>query len=268
MSLEPEALDHYNMGMEDARLKEGSGLVEYLRTLEIIRRHLGTERSKILDVGGGTGPYAIALAAEGHQVSLIDAAPIHIETLAKNPDSSVLQSFAVGNACSLAFQDHDFDLVLLLGPLYHLTDYNDRQRALDEAMRVLRPGGIVIGAAVTKFASLLHSYLANLIEDPVFKSIVARDLVDGQHRNPTNHPRYFTTTKFHEPREFKSEFEAAGFIGVQTYAVESFSWMLPNLDQHLVRDTAELLENLRKIESEPSIQGISSHILALGRKAF
>jgi ubiquinone/menaquinone biosynthesis C-methylase UbiE len=172
----------------------------------------------------------------------------------------------VGNACSLAFQDHDFDLVLLLGPLYHLTDYKDRQSALAEAMRVLRPGGVVIGAAVTKFASLLHGYLANLIEDPVFKGIVARDLVDGQHRNPSNNPRYFTTTKFHEPTEFKSEFEAAGFLEVQTYSVESFTWMLGNLNGHLDRNTDELLDHLRQIESEPSIQGISSHILAVGQK--
>ncbi len=266
MSLKPEALEHYNMGMEDDRLKSGSGLVEYLRTLEIIRRHLGGGSKRILDAGGGTGPYAIQLASEGHSVSLLDAAPIHIETLSKNPQSSLLQSFEVGDARSLGFANDTFDVILLLGPLYHLTEFGDRKRTLSEAWRVLRPGGVVIGAAITKFASLLHGYMANLIEDPVFKGIVAGDLRDGQHRNPTNHPRYFTTTKFHEPNEFRSEFVDAQFEDVEILAVESFSWMLSNLEDHLSRDTEELLAHLRRIESEPSIQGVSSHILAVGRR--
>ena len=94
-----------------------------------------------------------------------------------------LASAEVGDARHLPHGDATADAVLLLGPLYHLVEREDRLACLREIRRVLRPGGLVWGAAISRFASLF--------DDPVFAPILARDLDDGQHRNPTNSPVYF-----------------------------------------------------------------------------
>src|SRR5204862_445674 len=100
---------------------------------------------------------------------------------------------------------------LLLGPLYHLTEPSDRLAALREAHRVLRGGGIIFAAAISRFASALDGLVRGFLHDEQFVRIVERDLKDGQHRNPTEHPAYFTTAFFHHPDELRAEVEEAGF---------------------------------------------------------
>ena len=100
--------------------------------------------------------------------------------------------------------------MLLLGPLYHLTERDDRLAAWREARRVLRPGGVVLAAAISRFASTLDGLRLGLFDDDAFAQIAERDLRDGQHRNPTGNPRYFTTTYFHRPEELRTEVK--GFL--------------------------------------------------------
>lgn len=84
--------------------------------------------------------------------------------------------------------------MLLLGPLYHLPDPDDRGRALSEAQRALRPGGVLLAAGISRFASTLDGLRHEMIADPVFDVIVEQELRDGVHRNPepTEHPEWFT----------------------------------------------------------------------------
>jgi ubiquinone/menaquinone biosynthesis C-methylase UbiE len=112
--------------------------------------------------------------------------------------------------------------VLLFGPLYHLTDAADRQQALAEADRVLRPGGRVLAMAVSRFASLLDGLYEGWLGDPVFRPIVDQDLADGQHRNPdpVDRPEFFTTAYFHTPDGLAAVIERAGFTDVTVYGVE------------------------------------------------
>ena len=99
-----------------------------------------------------------------------------------------LASAEVGDARHLPHGDATADAVLLLGPLYPLVEGEDRLACLREIQRVLRPGGLVWGAAISRFASLFDSLSRAVFDDPVFAPILARDLDDGQHRNPTNNP--------------------------------------------------------------------------------
>src|SRR5262245_55472810 len=187
---------HYAGGGERDRLAQGVGRLELARTQELLRRYLPPPPAVVADVGGGPGRYAGWLAGLGYEVHLTDLVPLHLaqaeEASRARPDRPVA-SVTVGDARALARPDGGTDAVLLLGPLYHLTDRADRLAALREARRVLRPGGVLVAAAISRFASALDGLRCGYLDDPAFAAIVGRDLADGQHRNPTRHPAYLPT---------------------------------------------------------------------------
>jgi ubiquinone/menaquinone biosynthesis C-methylase UbiE len=265
-----EAQAYYNRGLEAGRLFRSHGLIEFARTQEIVLRHLPPPPCAILDVGGGPGAYACWLASLGHRVTLIDAVPLHVEQAreasARQPEAP-LAACRLGDAQRLEEGDATARAVLLLGPLYHLTNRRDRLQALAEAHRVLEPGGLLFAAAVSRYASLLSGVADNLLGDPDFAAIVARDLHDGQHRNPTDKD-YFTTTFFHRPDELEAEVRDAGFDLVDLLGVEGPGWLLADLEQRWA-DPAErerLLQAARAVEHEPTLLGLPPHLLAIGGK--
>jgi SAM-dependent methyltransferase len=158
--------------------------------------------------------------------------------------------------------------VLLLGPLYHLTDRADRVRALEEAARLVRPGGPVFVAAISRFASLLDGLRRELLFDPRFRSIVEQDLRDGQHRNPERVPHWFTTAYFHHPSELPDEAGAAGLDCIEVLGVEGvagwFADVFERWDHPDDRDA--ILSAARAVESEPSLVGASAHLLMVARR--
>src|SRR5262249_59100842 len=169
----------------------------------------------------------------------------------------------------LPYADASADAVLLLGPLYHLTDRGDRLRAWREAGRVLRPGGVVLAAAVSRFASALDSLRTGFLDDPLFARMVDADLRDGVHRNPTGDPAYFTTAYFHRPEELRAEAEEAGLRHEATLGVEGPGWLLQDFDRWWADEArrARLLAGARAGEAEPALLGVSAHWLAVARRA-
>jgi ubiquinone/menaquinone biosynthesis C-methylase UbiE len=244
--LPDEALLHYEEGREDRRLLNSVGQLELVRTQELLSRYLPPPPATIFDVGGGAGIYAFWLAQQGYEVHLIDAVPLHIEQARRSSESQPerpLASMAVGDARQLNREEASVDVVLLLGPLYHLTDRTDRINALHEAHRILinalheahrilRDGGIVFAAGISRFASTLDGLFRGLLDDPEFVSIAQRDLADGQHRNPNNHPDYFTTAFLHHPEELKTEIKEAGLQCEGVFAIEGPGWLLQNFEEH------------------------------------
>ncbi len=271
-SVPPEMLEHYASGYESQRLLQGSSQIELARTQELIMRYLPPPPTVVFDIGGGAGVYALWLAARGYEVHLIDAVPLHIEQAreasAAQPHTP-LAEIEVGDARSLKRADTSVNVVLLLGPLYHLTERADRLAALREAHRIMRPGGVLFAAAISRFASLLDGLRQGLFDDPAFAPIVERDLTDGQHRNPTNHPTYFTTAFFHHPRELEAEIKESGFLYEKTLPVEGPLWLsqyvIDNFNDQQRR--AQFLALMRRVEQEPLLLGASGHLLAVARKA-
>ena len=268
--LASEVQAYYARGGETRRLFRSHGQIELARTQEIILRHLPPPPGSILDVGGGPGIYACWLAARGYHVHLVDAMPSHVEQArqasAGQPDTPVA-TLRVGDARRLEEADATVDAVLLLGPLYHLTERGDRIQALREARRVLRPGGLLFAVGIGRFASLLSGMVDNFLGDPDAQAIVERDLRDGQHRNPTDKD-YFTTAFFHRPEELTGEVTDAGFDLVDLLGVEGPAWLLPDLERRWA-DEAErerLIETARAVEREPTLLGIHAHLLAVARR--
>jgi SAM-dependent methyltransferase len=264
----PEAIAaHYASGYEAARLHQGAGRLDRERSRELVARFLPSAPATVLDIGGGPGGHACWLAARGYQVHLIDITPLHVELArqasARQPEAP-LASAEVGDARSLSWPDGTADAVVLFGPLYHLTDRADRLRALREAHRVLRPGGVLLAAAISRFASALDGLCRGFLRDPPFAAIVRQDLTDGQHRNPTGRPEYFMDTFFHHPDELRAEVVEAGFAAPEVYAVEGPCWLLSDFDAWW--DNGECRERLlqiaRALETEPSLLGVSAHLVA------
>jgi ubiquinone/menaquinone biosynthesis C-methylase UbiE len=264
-------VDFYGAADEASRLRSGWFHLEHVRTEELILRHLPPPPAAVIDAGGASGVYACWLAARGYQVHLIDPVPKHVEQARLKSAEQLehpLASAEVGDARRLPQADASAEAVLLLGPLYHLVKLEDRLACLREAHRVLRPGGLVWGAAISRFASLYDSLAHGFFDDPAFAPILARDLEDGQHRNPTANLLYFTDTFFHRPGELSWEFLASGFQLVELAAIEGPGWLARDFDR-LWNDPAQrerLLAVVRKFESEPSILGVTSHLMAIGRK--
>jgi SAM-dependent methyltransferase len=270
--LPAEVLAHYADGYEAQRLQpEGRvGRIELLRTLELVARYLPPAPAVVLDIGGGPGVYACWLARQGYEVHLVDALPLHVELArrasAAQPDAPIA-SVTLGDARRLEFPDASADAVLLFGPLYHLTERSDRIAALAEARRVLRPGGLALAVGISRFASMMDGMFRGLLADPVGAAIIQHDLTDGQHRNPTNIPTYFTTAYFHYPTELQAEVEAAGLRHEATLAIEGPAWAAEQVaerwDNAAYRE--RVLEVVRRIEAEPVLLGASAHLMAVAR---
>jgi ubiquinone/menaquinone biosynthesis C-methylase UbiE len=267
----PEIDSHYAAGLEAGRLCGGVGRLELARTQEVLRRYLPPPPAVVADVGGGPGAYACWLAGLGYEVHLTDPVPLHLaqaEEASRARSGGPVASVTLGDARALGRPDGSTDAVLLLGPLYHLTDRADRVAALREARRVLRPGGVLVAAAISRFASALDGLRSGYLDDPTFAAIVERDLTDGQHRNPTNHPAYFTTAFFHHPDELRREVADAGLTPEYLLAVEGPAWLLPDFDAHWddVGRRERLLGVVRRLEADPTVLGASAHMLAVARK--
>jgi SAM-dependent methyltransferase len=269
-SLDPDIAYYYAQGEERARLL-GEWRLERLRTEELLDRFLPAAPAVVLDVGGGPGAYALWLAGRGYEVHLIDPIELHVEqarSLSSRRPDAPLASIERGDARALARADASVDAILMLGPLYHLTDAADRRRALAEARRVLRPGGMLVAAAISRFASTIDGLLRGFLADPAFEEITMRDLRDGVHANPERRPEWFTTAYFHRPEELLREVRDAGLQAERPIGIEGPAAFLGDVDAWL--DDADrreaLLRAVRRVEREDALIGASPHLLAIAAK--
>ena len=269
--MEDEVSAYYEQFPEESRLTFGSSQLEFERSKEIIARAIPSPPARIVDVGGAAGAYSLWLAGQGYEVHLVDASARLVEEARARSAraTSPIASLSVADARRLPQADGSAAVVLVMGPLYHLTEAADRGGSLQEAFRVLTSGGTVVVAAISRYASALDGLKRRLSLDPRFVKIRDRDLVDGQHRNSTGNNDYFTTAYFHRPEGLRSELEAAGFQDVNIVGVEGPGWLLQDFDARWKDDALrkDLIEAARILESEPAIIGVSAHFIAMGRKA-
>lgn len=149
-------LEYYENYDEDGRLTTRFGHVEYLTTMKYIERYL-TDNARILEIGAGTGRYSHALARKGYKVDAVELIEHNIEIFKSKitPDERI--TVRQGNAMELSFiEDDTYDVTLLLGPMYHLYTEEDKLKALSEAVRVTKRGGVIFVAYCMGDASILQ----------------------------------------------------------------------------------------------------------------
>jgi SAM-dependent methyltransferase len=200
---DPALQAYYARDEERDRLGSGVGRVEFCRTLEIIDRTLPPPGSVIADIGGGPGRYTDWLVDAGYEVIHRDVVAAHVDQVRVRHDGRV--DTALGDARALDLADDSVDVVLLLGPLYHLEDRQDRLKALSEARRVLRRAGVVHAAAISRWAARLHGMLVQRVhvEYPVMSGLI--DEVERTGTLPPLHDSSFSGCA-HTPDDFATRF--------------------------------------------------------------
>ena len=159
--------NYYNNYDEEGRLLRRHGQVEYLTTMHYIDGILqGDKTKRILEVGAGTGRYSVTLAKEGYEVDAVELVQHNLEILKSKLDGSEKICPVQGNALDLSrYGNGEFDLVLLLGPMYHLYTKEDREKALSEAVRVTKKGGhILVAYCMNECVVVQFAFAANNIK--------------------------------------------------------------------------------------------------------
>ena len=148
---------YYDADAEKEWVRLDRDRVEFAVTLRAFDEYLPAAPARVLDIGGGPGRYAIELTRRGYDVTLADISEVELSIAReKSAEAGVaLSGVTKADARDLgAFADGSFDAVLLMGPLYHLLEEADRQTAVSEAVRVARPGGIVMATNITRYAAI------------------------------------------------------------------------------------------------------------------
>lgn len=275
INCEKEILSYYNNGAEIGRLERGIGVIEFERTKEIISRYLSKNKQVIYDIGGGIGVYSNWLSNLGHEVHLFELSPKAVE-YAKEADKANINpitSIEISDARNIDRTDKSADIVLLMGPLYHLTDKEERIKALKEAFRVLKDDGTLIATSISRYGNILWSLSVygeknNILNEDEFMNMIKREILSGQHIRPDKYPSFIARSFFHLPSQLKNEIEFSGFVHEKNIAVEGSVWLTPSFEEKWYDENrrAKLLELSTLVEEQEYIMGLSPHVIAIARK--
>lgn len=281
-TIDAAVLAGYNAGIERGRLRAGIGLIEFERTKEILLEKLPKPPAVIYDIGGAYGEYSWWLTSLGYEVHLFDLSETNIamsaELAAEYPDVK-LASAAVCDACSIPRPDKSADAVLLMGPLYSITEFEERILAIRESLRLLKDGGILFCAALTPYSVLVpriaryhvdDSKKRRELDDPAVISMIARALEDGCYCNPEKKiASGLGSAHLHTAKALREELALGGFDTSSVHGVMGGAWLAPNLDELLAsKETkAVLMKTVRMLDTHEEIIGLSGHLLAVSRKS-
>ena len=230
-------------------------MIEFERSKEILLENLPTPPAAIYDIGGAYGEYSWWLASLGYEVHLFDLSETNIK-MSKKLDNSA-------------------DAVLLMGPLYHITDYEERIRAIRESFRLLKKGGVLFSAALTPYSVLLDKltvYSPNggsYLENPDFLAMVERELKDGTHINP-NKEVYagLGSSHLHTAKALKAELKVGGFSDSVVHGTMGGAWLANNIDELWKNEKSKnaLMNTVRLLDTHEEIIGLSCHLLAVSKR--
>lgn len=252
-------INFYNNYDEEGRLLRKSRMPEYLNTMKYIEKYL-TADSKIIEIGAGTGRYSLALAEKGYDVTAVELVPHNIEIMKKKVKSHHNIKIYEGNACDLSsFESETYDIVLLLGPMYHLFTDEDKHKALSEAIRLAKKNGVVFVSYCNNDTSIYKLFYKKKILDYLDKGLIKDDYHTVSSSNEIfelyrkddidNLMKKYDVTRLH-------------FVGVDMLSYISDD----RLDLLNEREFEEYMKFLSNICEREECVGLSIHMLDIFRK--
>jgi len=205
------------------------------------------------------------LGEHGYETHLLDVVPAHVEAARRN--CAGLASAHVGDARHMPWPDRSADVVLFMGPMYHLSERGERVRALAEARRVLRPNGLLFGVVIPRWASTFIGMLRGWVYDDHYAAMVRAEITTGRHARPTSWPDLFVDGFFHSTDDLRAEMADSGLELRDVLPVEGPAWMAQEFDAAW-EDAAKrqrILELSRLAEQDPAVIGASPHVAFLAR---
>lgn len=252
-----EKLEEFYMGegVEELRLKkDGPHYLEHLTATKYMDKYIN-HGSKILDNCAGSGIYAFHLAEGGHVVTAGDIVPRNVELMNdKQQKNSVLSRVYLGDAKNLSdFEDSSFDVVLCMGALYHMTSRADRDKTVEESLRVLVDGGVFICTYMNRHAIILNNSkgaLDNIDEILTF----AKKGEEGV---------FYAST----PEEITETMAGHSMETLAHVALDGMSCLMGQTTKLLNKKGAERWRKYHFATCEtPSLLGYSYHNMYIGRK--
>lgn len=238
--------------------------MEYALAMRALKEYLAPG-SRILDVGGGPGRYAIALAQLGHKVTLLDLSLASVKLGQEKAREAGVELEGYGHCDALdlrAFANEAYDAVLLFGPLYHLTDPGARDRAIQQALAKIRPGGLLFAAFINRYAFLVD--IMKHEPESLLTSKNAHSIIrDGINKGDWG----FTQAWFAHPRDIIPLMERHGLNTQKLMSKEGIAAPGELSINKLPREHFKAWEDLCwQLAEDPSLLGISEHLLYIGRK--
>jgi len=243
---------------EDKRLLSRHGQVEFHIAMKYIHEIIGQRKNlNIIDIGAGTGRYSIALAEEGHNVTAIDLVNKNVSTIKLKSDKVIAKQ---GSALKLKFNNEEFDITLLFGPLYHLFSHEDKLKAINEAKRVTKKGGtIMIMYLMNEYAVITYAF-----KEGNLQKCLKDGMLDNTFQTITSEKDLYSYVRLEEINKLTNEsnLERIKIVGVDG----ATDYIRPVINK-LSQEDFEIYKKFQETICErPELLGASSHILDILKK--
>lgn len=254
-----------NYKEEDRLTTNNARRIEFLTTVRILEEHFNAG-SKILDCAAGAGIYAFYFADKGYAVTATDITPRHIQLIDDKLNNKLYTiKTAVLDATDLScFENESFDIVLNMGPFYHLTSQKMREKCMNECLRVLKKGGLLVTSYISKYFVFPHVSTSNL---KFLNSDLADTLIDVGVLPHDNENCFWTDTFFASANEMESLYINNNLKVIDHFAQDGISPMLGDRIDNFNDEQFKVWCNYHyKTCREKSILGASNHVIIIGRK--
>ncbi len=254
-----------NYNEEDRLTTDQARRVEFLTTIRVLEQWLPSN-GRMLDCAAGTGIYSFHYAERGYDVTATDITPRHIDYIKRRLDGKPFSiSTAVQDATDLSrFADESFDVVLCMGPFYHLIEKSMREKCMAECRRVAKTGGLVVVSYISRFYVMAYVAASNnaYLDSQLIKQITDTGVV--LHDDPMC---FWTDNYFATPDEMEASVHEAGLSIVDHFVQDGISPLMRSTVNGLTQEQFQIwCEYHYSVCREKSILGASNHSVVIGRK--